>query len=75
MRNSRSEQWCRIRDLEDVLALLVGVDEQRQIIKTRAWVIGDEQSFIASERQRELLGRLKRVLSGRWEELMEERGG
>ena len=71
MKNSRSEAWADLRDLEDVLALLAGLDQERRLIKRRAWEIGDGETFAASERQRVGLAQLKALLSARWHELVE----
>lgn len=71
-RNSRSPEWQRLTTLEDVIALLLDVDEERVKIKRTAWDIGQADIYQASERQRKALERLKARLSERWHYLMED---
>lgn len=74
MTNSHSPGWEQIRDLEEALALLVGIDEERKLIKRRAWGVDDE-TFAACQRQSKAVGKLKATLSQRWHELFNvERG-
>jgi len=68
--HSRSQEWERVRSLEDVLALLASVEDRRRVIRAHAWREGDwEAVYAEATAMREELGRLKRVLSERWEEL------
>lgn len=73
--NARSEDWERLRTLEDILALLQDVDEERVRIKRAAWETGQKDIYQASERQRAALERLKARLSARWYELFGELNG
>jgi hypothetical protein len=70
--NARSDDWQRLRTLEDILALLQDVDEQRAAIKRAAWVAGHGEIYQASKKQAERLERLKARLSARWHELFED---
>lgn len=73
--NARSEDRQRLRTLEDVLALLIDVDEERVRIKRTAWETGQAEVYQASERQRKALERLKARLSDRWHYLMSDLNG
>lgn len=66
MKNSRSDEWGTIRRLEDQLARLAALDQERRLIKRRAWELGDLETYAASERQLEELIALKRDLSTLW---------
>lgn len=70
--HARSEGWERLRTLEDVMALLLDVDQQRARIKRAAWVAGHNEIYQAAQQQAEELGRLRARLSARWHELFED---
>lgn len=70
--NAASAERKRIRALEDALALLLDIDEQRVRIKRAAWETGQKDIYQASERQRAALERLKARLSERWYQLFGE---
>lgn len=70
--NARSSDRERLRTLEDVIALLLDVDQERVTIKRTAWELGQPDIYQASERQRKALERLKAALSDRWHYLMND---
>lgn len=71
MKNSRSSEWATIRDLEDQLARLASIDQERRLIKRRAWQSGDLETYAASERQLVELAALKTGLTALWQQLTE----
>jgi hypothetical protein len=73
--NARSNDRERLRTLEDTLALLLDVDQERVTIKRTAWELGQPDIYQASERQRKALERLKAALSERWYYLMDDLNG
>lgn len=87
--NARSDDWQRLRTLEDVIALLLDVshpleeaNKARIVIKREAWEAGNTAIYQASqeqkaaiERQRKALERLKAALSERWHYLMSDLDG
>ena len=73
MTSSRAEAWERVRSLENLLALLDGVDERRRVIREQAWHEGSfDAIFEEATAMRDDLTQLKRQLSERWETLMGE---
>lgn len=72
MTNSRSIEWAKIRDLEDIMALLAKIDTDRDTIKRHAWNSGHVEIFQASERQRRDLAQLRQALSAQWHHLTGE---
>lgn len=72
--NARSKDWERLRTLEDIMALLQDVDEERVRIKRAAWAAGHGEVYQAAERQAAELERLKARLSERWYQLFGELG-
>jgi hypothetical protein len=70
---SRSQEWKRVRTLEDAQALLDRVDERRRVIRRHAW---HEASFDAIYQEATAmtgdLARLKDLLTARWHELFEQ---
>ena len=76
MASSRDEKWERVRGLENLLALLDGVDERRRVIREQAWHEGSfDAIFEEATAMRDDLARLKAQLSERWETLMGEARG
>jgi hypothetical protein len=76
MASSRDEKWERVRGLENLLALLDGIDERRRVIREQAWHEGSfDAIFEEATAMRDDLARLKAQLSERWETLMEEARG
>lgn len=73
--NARSDDWQRLRTLEDILALLQDVDEERVRIKRAAWAAGHGEVYQAAERQAAELERLKARLSAHWHYLMSDLNG
>ena len=72
MMSSNSDKWRKIRTVEEALALLADVNTERVLIKRRCLEFGDEQSYLAAERQKRALERLQITLSLRWHEMMEK---
>ena len=73
MPSSRGEEWERVRGLENVMALLDGVDERRRVIREQAWHEGSfDAIFEEATAMRDDLAQLKRQLSERWETLIGE---
>lgn len=70
--HARSDDWQRLRTLEDIMALLIDVDEQRVRIKRAAWATGHTEVYQAAERQAKELEKLRARLSERWHELFGE---
>jgi hypothetical protein len=68
---SQSEAWRRVRALEDVLALLAEVDDQRRVIRIQAWHEGSwERVYLEATAMRATLARMREILAARWEELI-----
>lgn len=62
--------------MENVLALLAGVDDRRRIIRVQAWNEGDWATVYAeATAMKEDLAALRESLSARWAELYEEARG
>lgn len=71
-RNSASADRRRLRALEDALALLLDVDQERVRIKRVAYDLAQTEIYQAAERQKKALARLKAALSERWHYLMSD---
>ena len=74
MTSSYSREWHDIRSLEDLMALLRDIDEQRVIVKRLAWQQGEIEMYEASEKQRAAIEKFKKLLSQKWHILVEEIG-
>ena len=73
---SRSNAWNRVRDLEDVQALLERVDERRRVIRVQAWNEGSYDAiYEEATRMKEDLAQLKQALAVRWEVLVNQAQG
>jgi len=67
---SRSEVWARVRDLEDVLALLAWVDDRRRVIRIQAWREGNwEAVYAEATAMQQDLQELRTLLAARWDKL------
>jgi hypothetical protein len=70
---SRSEEWDRVRKLEDALALLCQATERLRIIRVQAWNQGDwARVYAEATGAQQNLSNLKKLLSDRWGELFAE---
>jgi len=70
---SRSPAWERIRTLEDALATIAEIDDHRRVARVQLWHQGDLVTAYAEVTAiKAPLEALKRTLSERWHELMEE---
>lgn len=73
MKASRSDKWCQIRAIEDVLALVANAKDLNAAIRAQAWRGGDWTAvFVMATTQDETLEKLKAILSTRWIKLMED---
>jgi len=69
MTPSRSAEWGRVQELEDVMALLSEADDRRLVIRRQAWREGDWRVvFAEATRQGQALARIKELLSAHWTE-------
>lgn len=70
MTSSRSKEWDRVRQIEDLLALLSAIDDRRRIIRTHAWREGSwDAVYQESTAMRHELAQLKTELSAAWSTL------
>lgn len=75
MTSSRSRNWSRLRDLEDILAILNAIETRRRIIRAHAWrgrtpesldAIFDEATAMARD-----ITELRETLGDLWKQLHE----
>jgi hypothetical protein len=67
---SRSQDWQRVRGVEDALALLDRVDERRCIIRRQAWGEGSfDAIYQEATAMTDDIADLKDFLSARWADL------
>jgi len=72
----RSEAWQKVRELEDLLALLAQVDGRRRVIRVQAWSQGSfDAIYSEATLMRGDLGRVKECLSALWERWVGEAQG
>lgn len=68
MTSPRSEAWQKVRDLEDVLALVTYVDDHRRVIRAHAWRQGDFGAiFREATAMDNDIQRLREALSELWQ--------
>jgi len=74
---SRSDEWERVRELEDLLALLAKVDGRRRVIRVQAWRQGSWEAVYCEASQMDGdLARVRTALSSLWDRWIgEARGG
>ena len=67
---SQSEEWRRVRSVEDLLALVEAVDDRSKVIRVQAWNQGSwEQVLEEATLMRRDVGRLREAVRRVWEEL------
>ena len=73
MTNSKTPEWQRVRDLEDVTFILGAIDHLRAEIKRAAWEQGGYQRvFRLAEQQRVELERLRPAMKRLYEKWIKE---
>lgn len=76
MTDSKTQEWQRVRRLEDLVALLASIDARRRLIRTHAWREGSwDVIFAEATAMRGELAVLRERLSACWEELVGEARG
>lgn len=70
MTNSRGEAWARVRQVEDVMAVVARIDERRRVMRVHAWREGSWDVVFqeATDMQADIM-RLKELLRGAWDVL------
>lgn len=71
MKNPNSHEWSGARSLEDMLALLADIDDDRKGIKQLAFTQGDAEIFRFSQAQRHSIGKLRQALSDHWQQIQD----
>lgn len=71
MANSHTPTQQAQRELEDMLAVLCTIELETRTLIRRAYEFGDEQSYLAANRQQRALRKFRQLFETKWSAISE----